>query len=248
MQFYRNVRRFLRPFKRMYSRLKIKIIELPYRFRSAENGSAAWLIQREVVYGGLQSNVPREKVSPRDTRELEQLSFGGMIGGDRMLHHGYASTYADSFRKFIGVQDLTVAEFGILKGTGLAVWCDLFPKSRVMGFDIDLGHFEKNRPDLERLGAFKKNTPDLYEYDQLVDGSSALAAALNGGRFDIVIDDGLHSIEAILQTWLSVKLHLSSSFVYIIEDFPELLTMCGDSFAEYDCRSFGEITVIQSVR
>ena len=75
-----------------------------------------------------------------------------MMGGDRMLHHGYGPTYARYLQPFVGARNLTVAEFGILNGTGLAIWCDLFTDARVIGLDIDLSHFEGNRSALERRG------------------------------------------------------------------------------------------------
>lgn len=246
MEAYKKTRKFLRPLKRFWVSTKTKLVELPYRFRKPAMGSAEWLVHAEVVYGGLQTGVERNKVSPQDQRSVEQLSVGGMIGGDRMLHHGYASVYAKYLAPFLNSQNLTLAEFGILKGSGLAIWCDLFPSARVLGFDIDLGHFERNRAALVGLGAFKNNTPDLHEYDQLVAGGEVLSEALHG-TIDIVINDGLHSIDAILQTWRSVEPFLSPRFVYIIEDFPNLMGECGDAFAGYECQVFSEITVIQRV-
>ena len=106
----------------------------------------------------------------------------GMTGGDRMLHHGYGPTYARYLRPFLGGRNLTVAEFGILKGTGLAIWCDLFTDARVIGLDIDLGHFEENRSRLARRGAFKQNRPELHEYDQLICGGTDCARFSGAAR------------------------------------------------------------------
>jgi hypothetical protein len=136
------------------------------------------------------TNVARRRVSPRDERTAEQLAFGGITGGDRMLHHGYGPTYARYLRPFLGGWNLTVAEFGILKGTGLAMWCDLFPDARVIGLDIDIGHFEEHRSTLERRGTFRQNKPELHEYDQLVSGQDRLRQILKGSTLDVVIDDG----------------------------------------------------------
>lgn len=84
--------------------------------------------------------VSRNKVSPRDHRSHSELSRGGMIGGDRMLHHGYADDYAEFLAPFLGTDPPpVVAEFGILRGTGLAIWCDLFPRSRVLGLESTSG-------------------------------------------------------------------------------------------------------------
>lgn len=115
------------------------MVELPYRYKKAPLGSADWLARTEIIYGGYVTGVERRKVSAQDGRAKEELEFGGMTGGDRMLHHGYGPIYARYLAPFLGQSGLTMAEFGILKGTGFAMWCDLFPSARVIGFDIDLG-------------------------------------------------------------------------------------------------------------
>lgn len=246
MSLIKNVRKRLRPIRRVFDQTKIKLIELPYKFKSAQLGSADWLIKAEVAYGGLVTDVARNKVSSLDPRTADQLAFGGMTGGDRMLHHGYAPVYAHALKPFLGQRSLQLAEFGILKGTGLAIWCDLFPAARVLGFDIDLAHFQSNRAELQRRGAFRSNSPEVFDYDQLQDGTSKLRKALQGKTLDIAIDDGLHSIAAIVMTWRTVRPHLSSRFVYFIEDFPGLLEQCGEEFAGFDSRSFGMMTVISA--
>ncbi len=163
-----------------------------------------------------------------------------------MLHHGYAPAYSRSLMPFLGTANLTVLEFGILKGTGLAIWCDLFPKARVLGLDIDLSHFYSNQNALERRGAFKFNKPQVHEYDQLGPGEGRLRSILGDDMLDIVIDDGLHSIDSIMTTWRSAKPFLSPRFVYIIEDYAGLLEVVGSEFEGYDYRAFGILTVISS--
>ena len=163
-----------------------------------------------------------------------------------MLHNGYAATYARCLAPFLNEKGITLAEFGILKGTGLSIWCDLFPDSRIIGLDIDLGHFSGNRAELVRRGAFAQNKPELHEYDQLVDNRELIAKVLSGRSLDVVIDDGLHSIDSIVTTWRSVAPHLSSRFVYFIEDYGNLLDVCAGEFAGFDCYAEGMLTVISS--
>jgi hypothetical protein len=64
----RNVRKRLRPLKRLFSQIAIKLIELPHRFKAAPAGSSDWLIKAEVTYGGLVTDVTRNRVSPLDPR------------------------------------------------------------------------------------------------------------------------------------------------------------------------------------
>ena len=134
MSAIRAIRKTLRPVRRLAEAVHTRLVELPYLMRTPARGSADWLIRSEVAYGGLVTDVARRRVSSLDTRSPEQLATGGMTGGDRMLHHGYAESYASYLAPLLGEQSLTVAEFGIPKGTGLAIWCDLFRSARVIGF------------------------------------------------------------------------------------------------------------------
>jgi hypothetical protein len=208
-------------------------------------GSKPWLIGTEAHYGGLVMGVSRNKVSPRDHRSDSELSRGGMIGGDRMLHHGYAGDYAEFLAPFLGADPPpVVAEFGILRGTGLAIWCDLFPRSRVLGLDIDLGHFRANRPNLEARGAFKANQPELHEFDQLEREYERVGSVLAGDRIDICIDDGLHSEESIMLTLARVAPHLAERFVIFIEDHAGVHALIRAEYPSWVVRSHGEMTVI----
>ena len=119
------------------------------------------LISKELKYGGLVNNISRNKVSIYDPRSEEDLKKGGMIGGDRMLHHNYAEKYSKYLKPFLNEKNVIV-EVGILTGVGLAMWCDVFAKSRAIGLDIDLGHINNNMNNLLNLGAFKNNKPELY--------------------------------------------------------------------------------------
>lgn len=244
MSLVKEVRKTLRPLKAIWGRAAVKSRELPHLFGQPQRGAAEWLIRSEVSYGGFVTGVARKKVSRLDRRRTEDLAFGGMTGGDRMLHHGYAKTYARYLKPFLNHKPLVLAEFGILKGTGLAIWCDLFPDARVVGFDIDLGHFEDNRPHLERRGAFRLNRPEVHEYDQLIEGGPILERVLGPQTLDVVMDDGLHSLESIVLNWRSVKPFLSPTFVYFIEDYANLLDECGDEFSGYETFGEGGMTVV----
>jgi len=189
------------------------------KYSAATLGTREWLIRTEIKYGGIEGNVPRNKVSPKDPRTKKQLRTGGMIGGDRMLHHGYASKYSEYLLPYVEKdRTVTVAEFGILKGTGLAIWCDLFIGGRVLGLDIDLEHINDNMDNLRALEAFSNNQPELHEFDQFRDNIEYLGTILKGDKIDVCIDDGYHSIESILSTMKSVMPYLADDAVYFIED------------------------------
>jgi hypothetical protein len=209
-------------------------------------GSANYLIATEMKYGGLVSRVARNKVSPLDHRTDKEIVTGGMIGGDRMLRNGYATKYSEYLRPLVTAdQAVTVAEFGILEGTGLAMWSDLFSDSRIMGFDIDLQYTRRNMKNLRKLGAFDSRDLELYEYDQLLYQPEFFESILSDGQnVDIVMDDGLHSEDSIMRTLESIEPYLAEDFIYFIEDNSSIHLKIRDSFPSYFVDSAGALTVL----
>jgi len=197
----------------------IKICFFLRKYPKSSPGTVEWFIGTEIRYGGYITNVKRNKVSPRDPRSEEIIKTGGMTGGDRMLHHGYATKYSEYLLPYVhSNKQVTLVEVGILMGTGLAIWCDLFPKGRIYGFDIDLTHINRNLSKLKSKGAFSKNRPELYEYDQFLDNYEYLGSIFKHKTINICIDDGFHSDEAILTTMKSFLPYLAYDFIYFVED------------------------------
>ena len=212
--------------------------------RCIPKGTEEWLMHKELVYGGLQTNVPRGRVSSHDP--IAQHPNSTTQGGDRMIFNRYARCYSEFLGRFDFDAPLIIAEFGILNGTGLAIWCDLFPKARVLGFDIDIGRFLSNKADLEKLGAFKDNQPEAYEYDQFEQNSEFLRKTLQGDKIDVVIDDGCHIDEAILLTMESVMPYLCMDFVYFVEDNRRVHERIRHEYPKLVVSSFGRLTVVQA--
>ena len=167
LEFLRNF--FGKPAYKVRKKLtKIRSGSLHRRFQKLgpnhyfPKATADWLIHRELIYGGIQRNVQKRKASPHDPRSESKIMSNRMRGGDRMLFHGYAQEYARYLKLFDFENRLVIAEFGILKGNGLAIWCDLFPNARILGFDIDTSHFEENRQNLLDRGGFSSNSPEIH--------------------------------------------------------------------------------------
>lgn len=209
-----------------------------------------WLIARERAYGGKQTGIRRRKVSPLDQRTRSQLAKGGMQGGDRYFDHGYAPAYAEAFARFDREDRLVIVELGILRGSGLAVLCDAFPHSRVIGLEVDLSHWREHGPQLRKLGAFRDNEPEIHEFDELaLDADRRFVEILGDDQdrgFDIFIDDALHDDVSILNTFAWASPHIGRGGRYFIEDNSSARDKIPGRFGEiFDIASFGRLTVIR---
>jgi len=231
---------------RIAHRLHLRVLGL--RGRDAyPPGSVEWLILSEAWYGGYYTGVRRNRVSPLDPRSPQQLQVGGMTGGDRMspLHNGYAPAYAQHLAPFVRAGgELTLLEVGILRGTGLAIWSDLFPRAHVLGLDIDLSNYRSNDEFLRGRGAFAAGNVRVAEFDQYAPDVGALGTLLAGRRIDVVIDDGCHADEAILRTLEAVRGLLADRFVYFIEDNKTVLPALRARFPAYRYDPRGPLTVV----
>ncbi|WP_433924224.1 glycosyltransferase [Vreelandella sp. 21] len=222
-------------------------------------GSIRWLIEKEKQFGGLQRGVVRNQTSKLDPRKPHQFSAGFVqkgdeflpthIGGDRMSmnYHGYSVAYSSYLLPLIkrkSGQKLTIIEVGILRGTGLAIWCDLFPEARVIGLDLDPNIFAEYRPVLEELGAFKKNEPEVYSFDQFADNRQKVREILKGDKIDVFIDDGAHTYDAIMKTLDAVKPMLADEFVYFIEDFKGIEKPVKEVLKNIEITYADEMTVV----
>jgi len=215
------------------------------KITNPKKGSAQWLVQSEIKYGGYVRVGSINKVSPNDPRSKDKILAGGMTGGDRMCDHLYAGKYAKYLKPFVmEKKPITLVEVGILKGSGVAMWCDLFPDSRIIGLDIDLGHIQNNMSYLKDKGAFQNNEPELYLFDQFENNQKLIGDFLNGATIDVFIDDGFHSVESILTTVTSVLPHLSKDFVYIIEDNEEVHTQLKILYPNYLIAYSNQLTII----
>ena len=139
---------------------------------------------------------------------------------------------------------IRLLEVGILKGTGLAVWSEYFNNVDIYGFDWDLGNFNSNFDKLVSLGAFKKSKPKLFQYNQLINNQQWLKENFSDTKFNVIIDDALHTDEAIINTFNEIQPYLSDDFVYFIEDNTSAFKKLEKKYPEYHFDNEGELTVV----
>lgn len=201
-----------------------------------EKALEEWLIAKELHYRGENwkpQSVPRVITSPADPRRESGFPRHGMTGGDRMQSDGmgFAKMYARYLQKMIH-NHLTIAEVGILQGTGLALWCDLPNIRRVCGFDIDIRHYIDNQAELVYRGAFTKKYPDLYRLDQYVINYGVLSNALKPGEVDVYIDDGTHDPKATVNSLNAFMPFLRDGALVFIEDIKNFSDTLQSNFSK----------------
>lgn len=202
----------------------------------------AKLCALEMKYGGVQI-VPAQVSSPH----------GGDVplgykqrGGDRMAMNQYVETYAKILPRFESLSPMVVVEIGILRGAGLAMWCDLFPKARVIGLDIAPRYFRSGEQTLRSLGAFQHNKPEIHQFDELApDAPARLAKIMGDATANLVIDDALHYNEAIAGMFRMMQPHLANRFSYFIEDNTTVHTQLRRDYPQYRWLSVGGLSVAQ---
>ncbi len=121
------------------------------------------------------------------------------------LHHGYTEIYEYLFSPLRG-DSIRILEIGVAEGGSLELWEDYFRKASIFGLDIE------DKSDLERPRVV------TYVADQADRSALAGFVARHGGEFDVIIDDGGHSMEQ-----QQVSLGFLFQFVkpggyYVIED------------------------------
>lgn len=164
-----------------------------------------------------------------------------------MGFHGYAELYSQHLpvERNADGRGMVIVEIGVLLGTGLAIWSELFPEARLIGLDIDPDRAERNLPRLRKMGAFAARAPELYEFDQFEDNASLIKNILKGDKIDICVDDGYHSDRSILQSLKDFTPHMVPEFVYFVEDNAQVHEKIRKDYPQFGVENSGELTIIK---
>jgi hypothetical protein len=165
---------------------------------------------------------------PGSTNDLSGSfeKFGTDKGGHGVnVHHNYDLAYSLLFssRKLstqafleigIGTTDTTITSSmgpNGVPGASLRAWREFFPNARIYGADVDKGIL------------FNEDRIECYYVDQ-EDPSTLKDLSLKLERlkisFDIILDDGLHTLRAATNTFLALEHLLAINGIYVIEDVP----------------------------
>lgn len=148
-------------------------------------------------------------------RNLQQL--GQKNGTDKHdeVHSFAGKTYLDVYEDhFSSIKDSTTCllEIGVLQGKSLKTWRDYFQNAQIWGFDIDPST-ERNYG--ERINIAIGNQSNKNDLDEVAAGE----------QFDIVVDDGSHLVDHIIESFKILWPRIKTKGFYCIEDL-------GCSYAE----------------
>jgi len=158
------------------------------------------------------------KIDNESVRLENLLNF---YGSDKGSFHGYSPAYSSILSR-LGSSNLHILEIGLgtnnldtmsnmgadgKPGASLRAWRDFCLDSSVIGCDID-----------ERI-LFNEPGIKTFQLDQTSESSwRKLKSEIKNSKFDLIIDDGLHSPLANLQTILAVEDLIAPRGVIVIED------------------------------
>jgi len=136
---------------------------------------------------------------------LKELFEKGTGGRSHKWHH-YFEIYERHFNKFENTKS-TYLEIGVGGGGTLDIMREYLGKeSRIVGIDID-----------ENLKSYAGDGKEMFIGDQADIGflTSVVSAA---GPFDIIVDDGGHTGDQQITSFLTLFPHLNYGGIYLVED------------------------------
>lgn len=127
---------------------------------------------------------------------------------DKNTVHSYLPVY----QKLFGNKDVkNILEIGVQRGGSIKLWSDYFPNAHVFGIDLS--------DELICLGIKNKENISLFFEDAY---SKSMVDKLQNIRFDVIIDDGNHTLDSMkkaIELYLPI---LKDDGILIIEDLRDV--------------------------
>ena len=132
-------------------------------------------------------------------------------GTDKNRYHSYLNFYETIFSP-IKEKVNNILEIGVLRGGSLKLWNDYFINASIYG--VDNAAAVRYKP----MGLDKRPRVHLIESDAYSEKFIKKEFIRNNLKFDIIIDDGPHTLESqefVIKNYLKI---LSNNGILIIED------------------------------
>ena len=131
---------------------------------------------------------------------------------DKASKHLYHTVYGPEL-EHLRDKPINILEVGVFKGASTAAWLEYFPQATIYGLDIFTRVNPKDIPVLNdpRVKWLKADSTSL-------DVITNIKEAWPHIRFDVIIDDGLHTPRANASTLGNLFGLLKTNGIYFIED------------------------------
>jgi hypothetical protein len=136
--------------------------------------------------------------------ELEALAYKYRTDKGNMSHH-YTEVYEYFFYP-IKYSARKIFEIGVETGASLRMWRDYFPNAVIYGIDI----FDTSKLNSDTIKTFMADQGDRKKLQDFINKF--------GGEFDIILDDGGHTMELQQISFGYLFKYVKPGGYYIIED------------------------------
>ena len=126
----------------------------------------------------------------------------------RGTSHSYIEVYENILEPYKNTAN-NVLEIGVMEGGSIELWSKYFTKATVYGIDINFTNDKCNLKDLHNVKLINMN-------------AYSVEAANTLPNFDIVIDDGPHTLESMLVFASVYANKLEPNGIWILEDVPNI--------------------------
>lgn len=138
------------------------------------------------------------------------------IANDKITDKNTVHSYLDLYEKILVDRQFdtkNVLEIGIYRGGSIKMWNDYFVNANIYGLDIDIDAATTFLKDYPRITIQQRDAYSLDTIQSFID---------NNITFDVILDDGPHTIDSMIFTLLHYSKLLSPKGILIIEDIPSL--------------------------
>lgn len=129
---------------------------------------------------------------------------------DKNTTHSYASIYEELLTPLRDTAEY-VLEIGVARGGSLRAWREFFAKASIVGFDNDPRCMIKGEERIHTCYGNQLSWSDLTAFSR----SRRI-------QYDVIIDDGVHTIESQILSLFFLYPELKPGGIYVIEDVQEL--------------------------
>lgn len=142
-------------------------------------------------------------------KTLQQIGESISGDGDKHKHHFQGTTHLERYEQYLSefVEDeFNILEIGVSAGHSLKVWEEYFPNATVYGVDVQPASM---RHETDRI---------KIKIGNQIDDEFMKSIGEEAGKFKVIVDDGSHVGEHMIQTLKNMWEYLEPGGIYIFED------------------------------